>query len=67
MLRPLTLGYRRTSSKFISKLTRKTGKVFLPRQCIGAGEFFKPNINADYFPWDAHLLMKEQDYGLQDF
>lgn len=33
---------------------------------LGAGEFFGPNINSDYFPWDA-LAHEGDDYGYKTF
>jgi hypothetical protein len=54
--------------KFIRTITkedRKTG-VYTLVNALGAGEFFGPNINSDYFPWDA-LAHEGDDYGYKTF
>src|SRR5690242_4510813 len=54
--------------KFIRTLTAEDRKkyVYVLVNALGAGEYFGPNINADYFPWEA-LAHKGDDYGYRTF
>lgn len=40
--------------------------VYVLVNALGAGEYFGPNINADYFPWEA-LAHEGDDYGYKTF
>jgi hypothetical protein len=40
--------------------------VYVLVNALGAGEYFGPNINADYFPWEA-LAHDGDDYGYRTF
>jgi hypothetical protein len=53
---------------YIQKITPEDRKqyVYVLVNALGAGEYFGPNINADYFPWEA-LAHQGKDYGYQTF
>jgi hypothetical protein len=40
--------------------------VYVLVNALGAGEYYGPNINSDYFPWDS-LTHQGIDYGYQTF
>lgn len=40
--------------------------VYVLVSALGAGEFYGPNINADYFPWES-LAHEGDDYGYKTF
>jgi len=54
--------------KFIQTLTPndREQNAYVLVNALGAGEFFGPNINADYFPWDS-LAHEGDDYGYKTF
>ena len=54
--------------KFIRTLSAKDREqnAYVLVNALGAGEFFGPNINADYFPWDS-LAHEGDDYGYKTF
>lgn len=54
--------------RYIRKITAEDRKrfVYVLVNALGAGEFFGPNINADYFPWQA-LKHEGKDYGYKTF
>lgn len=54
--------------KFIKTLKSEDRErnAYVLVNALGAGEFFGPNINSDYFPWDA-LAHEGDDYGYKTF
>jgi len=54
--------------RYIKKLTAEDRKnyLYVLVNALGAGEYFGPNINADYFPWEA-LAHAGKDYGYLTF
>jgi hypothetical protein len=54
--------------KFIAGISKedRSKNCYVLVNALGAGEFFGPNINADYFPWNA-LTHEGDDYGYKTF
>lgn len=54
--------------KYLGTITKEDRKnyLYVLVNALGAGEYFGPNINADYFPWEA-LAHEGTDYGYQTF
>lgn len=54
--------------KYLRTITSEDRKkyAYVLVNALGAGEFYGPNINADYFPWDA-LAHEGDDYGYKTF
>ncbi len=53
---------------YISTITRSDRKryCYVLVNALGAGEYFGPNINSDWFPWDA-LCHEGDDFGYKTF